>query len=74
MESSLETDREISLPIVVFVVRDVAFSRKLAITVAWLTEGRNQFAVKLKYLNRPVTELDSNIVAAPVDCNAGWIR
>ena len=59
--------------VVIFVVRDVAFSRKLAITVAWLTEGRNQFTVKLKNLNRPVTELDSNIVAAPVDCNAGGI-
>ena len=60
--------------VVVFVVRDVAFSRKLAITVAWLTKGRNQFAVKLKILDCSVTELDSNIVAAPVDCNAGWIR
>ena len=55
--------------VVVFGVRDVAFSRKLAITVALLTESRNQFAVKLKNLDCSVTELDSNIIAAPVDCN-----
>ena len=62
--------------VVVFVIRDVAFSRKLAITIALLTEGGNQLAVKLKNLNcsvLTVAELDSNIAAAPVDCNASWI-
>ena len=37
--------------VVVFFIRDVAFSRKLAITAALLTEGGNQFSVQLKNLN-----------------------
>ena len=60
--------------VVIFVVRDVTFSRKLAITAALLTEGGKQFSVKLKNLNCSVAELDSDIAATPVNCNAGGIR
>ena len=60
--------------VVIFVVRDVTFSRKLAITAALLTEGGKQFSVKLKNLNCSVAELDSDIAATSVNCNAGGIR
>ena len=60
--------------IVIFVIRDVAFSRKLAIAVAFSTESGNQFSVYLKNLNFSVAELDSDFVAIPVDGDACGVR
>ncbi len=57
----------------IFVIRDVAFSRKLAVAVAISSEGGNQFSIKLINLYFSVAELDSNIAAAPVNCDASWI-